>query len=277
MDSYAVFGNPIKHSKSPIIHQMFALSVGHQLDYRAILAPRDGFIDSLEQFFKGHGKGANITLPFKEEAFQYADTLTLRAKLAGAVNTLKKCDDGSILGDNTDGAGLVADLLRNKVVIKNKNILLIGAGGAARGAILPLLEQEPASLTIVNRTVEKAQLLAKKFKGFALEKNISISASSFDSLPKGEYQLIINSTSTSVTGDLPALDKIHTQFCESAYDMFYEKNPTSFLNWIKENNDNAKVIDGIGMLVGQAAESFYLWRNSKPNVEDVLIKLKSDL
>lgn len=277
MDSYAVFGNPIKHSKSPIIHQMFALSVGHRLDYRAILAPRDGFIDSLDEFFKGEGLGANITLPFKEEAFQYADTLTLRAKLAGAVNTLKKCDNGSILGDNTDGAGLVADLLRNKVAIKNKNILLIGAGGAARGAILPLLEQEPTSLVIVNRTVEKAQLLGKTFQEYALEKNIIISASSFNSLPKDEYQLIINSTSTSVTGDLPALDAMHTQFCESAYDMFYEKNVTSFLSWVKENNEKAKIIDGIGMLVGQAAESFNLWRNAKPNVEDVLIKLKSDL
>jgi len=277
MDSYAVFGNPIKHSKSPTIHQMFALSVGHKLDYRAILAPRDGFIDSLNQFFEGNGLGANVTLPFKEEAFRYADTLTLRAQLAGAVNTLKKCDDGSILGDNTDGAGLVADLLRNNVVIKNKRILLIGAGGAARGAILPLLEQEPCSLVIVNRTVEKAQLLAKTFSEYGLEKNIEISASSFDSLPESEYQLIINSTSTSVTGELPALDVGHLQFCESAYDMFYEKNVTSFLHWVTENKETAQIVDGIGMLVGQAAESFYLWRNTKPNVEKVLIKLKSDL
>ncbi|PAJ75877.1 shikimate dehydrogenase [Pseudoalteromonas sp. NBT06-2] len=277
MDSYAVFGNPIKHSKSPTIHQMFALSVGHQLDYRAILAPRDGFIDSLNQFFQGEGLGANVTLPFKEKAFQYADTLTLRAQLAGAVNTLKKCDDGRILGDNTDGAGLVADLLRNNIKIKNKRILLIGAGGAARGVILPLLGQEPDSLVIVNRTVEKAQLLEKTFQEYALEKNITISASSFDLLPKDEYQLIINSTSTSVTGDLPALDVIHAQFCEAAYDMFYEKNVTSFLNWIKENNEAAILVDGIGMLVEQAAESFYLWRNAKPNIENVLIKLKSEL
>ena len=154
---------------------------------------------------------------------------------------------------------------------------MIGAGGAARGAILPLLEQEPASLIIVNRTVEKAELLAKTFQEYAIEKNITISASSFDYLPKDAYQLIINSTSTSVTGDLPALDVVHIQFCESAYDMFYEKNVTSFLSWVKENNEKAKIIDGIGMLVGQAAESFNLWRNTKPNVEDVLIKLKSDL
>ncbi|SFC50464.1 shikimate dehydrogenase [Pseudoalteromonas denitrificans] len=277
MDLYAVFGNPIKHSKSPIIHQMFAQSVEHKLDYRAILAPRDGFIDSLDLFFNGSGLGANITLPFKEEAYQYADVLTLRAKLAGAVNTLKKCSDGSILGDNTDGAGLVSDLLRNKVTFKNKRILLIGAGGAARGSILPLLEQRPSELIIVNRTQEKAELLANTFNDFSVEKNTKINAFSFDSLPIEEYHLIINSTSTSVTGELPALKAEHLKSCECAYDMFYSKTATSFMSWVNEHNYKTKTLDGLGMLVGQAAESFELWRNATPNVESVLTKLKSEL
>ncbi len=277
MDLYAVFGNPIKHSKSPKIHHMFAASVGHDIEYQAILAPTDSIIDSLDQFFKAGGLGANITLPFKEIAFTYADKLTKRAELAGAVNTLMCCDDGSILGDNTDGAGLVADLIRNGTAIKGKKILLLGAGGAARGVILPLIEQQPSELIIVNRTAEKANVLAKAFKDEITNQSIQIESYSYSDLPVEDYQIIINSTSSSVTGELPGLTESHIAKCELAYDMFYCKGVTSFLAWIQKHNAKSKIYDGLGMLVGQAAESFYLWRMEKPDVDLVLNKMKSEI
>jgi shikimate dehydrogenase len=160
MDKYAVFGNPIKHSKSPAIHKQFAVSLGEQIDYRAILAPIDHFEKTVTTFFEQGGIGANVTMPFKEQAYAMADELTPLAKIVGAVNTLKKRDDGTLLGDNTDGVGFVNDLLANEVTITNKRILIIGAGGAARGVILPLLERNPAEITIVNRTAKKSARLS---------------------------------------------------------------------------------------------------------------------
>jgi len=269
MDKYAVFGNRIKHSKSPIIHQQFAKSLGEQIDYRAILAPIDGFEKTVAAFFEQGGKGANVTVPFKEQAFALADELTPVAKLAGAVNTLKKRDDGSLLGDNTDGTGFVNDLLTNKITITGKRLLIIGAGGAARGVILPLLEQHPAEIVIVNRTVHKAQTLAKLFTGHG-----NVSGYGFDDLPFTDYHLVINSTSSSMNNKLPALSEKHLSTCEMAYDMFYATQNTLFMNWVSEHNKAAKLLDGSGMLVGQAAQAYYVWRNKMPEIVPVITALK---
>ena len=192
-DRYAVFGHPIAHSKSPQIHAAFARQTGQEMTYDAILAPLDGFADSVAQFIAGGGRGANVTVPFKEEAFKLAGRLSPRAQRAGAVNTLRFDADG-IVGDNTDGAGLVADLTRNlNCSLAGKRILLLGAGGAARGVIEPLLEQQPAALVIANRTVSRAQELAKQFG----QNDRSITACSFDAADT-PFDLVINATAARV-------------------------------------------------------------------------------
>ncbi|MDN3393365.1 MULTISPECIES: shikimate dehydrogenase [unclassified Pseudoalteromonas] len=269
MDKYAVFGNPIKHSKSPAIHKQFAVSLGEQIDYRAILAPIDNFEKTVLSFFEQGGVGANVTMPFKEQAYAMADELTPLAKIVGAVNTLKKRDDDSLLGDNTDGVGFVNDLLANEVAITNKRILIIGAGGAARGVILPLLEHNPQEIIIVNRTAQKAKELAELFTQYG-----PVSGFGFDDLPVSDYSLIINSTSSSMNNELPALDKKHITNCEVAYDMFYSLQNTIFMNWVAQHNINAKLLDGSGMLVGQAAQAYYVWRNKMPKILPVVDALK---
>ena len=269
MDKYAVFGNPIKHSKSPAIHKQFAVSLGEQIDYRAILAPIDNFEKTVLSFFEQGGVGANVTMPFKEQAYAMADELTALAKIVGAVNTLKKRDDGTLLGDNTDGVGFVNDLLANKVTITNKRILIIGAGGAARGVILPLLEHNPQEIIIVNRTAQKAKELAELFTQYG-----PVSGFGFNDLPVSDYSLIINSTSSSMNNELPALDEKHITNCEVAYDMFYSLQNTIFMNWVAQHNTNAKLLDGSGMLVGQAAQAYYVWRNKMPKILPVVDALK---
>ncbi|MCF6442009.1 shikimate dehydrogenase [Pseudoalteromonas luteoviolacea] len=269
MDKYAVFGNPIKHSKSPEIHSQFASELNEQIDYTAILAPVDGFVSSINAFFADGGLGANVTLPFKEEAFNYADLLTERAKLAGAVNTLKRQDDGTVLGDNTDGAGLVSDLLRHQVQLQDAVILLLGAGGAARGCIYPLLQAGVKHIVVANRTVSKAQQLAKLFAPYG-----EVTAVALNEIPHLPYTGVINSTSSSVTGDIPNIASNVVAQTSWGYDMFYSDTQTSFLNWIATHNPNCQLIDGIGMLVGQAAEAYTVWRGKSPNVEAVLEKVK---
>ncbi|AQP99759.1 shikimate dehydrogenase [Pseudoalteromonas aliena] len=269
MDKYAVFGNPIKHSKSPAIHRQFAASLGEQIDYRAILAPIDSFEKTVLSFFEQGGKGANVTMPFKEQAYAIASELTPLAKIVGAVNTLKKQDDGTLLGDNTDGVGFVNDLLANEVAISNKRILIIGAGGAARGVILPLLEHNPQEIIIVNRTAQKAKELAELFAQYG-----SVSGFGFSDLPVSDYSLIINSTSSSMNNELPALDEKYITNCEVAYDMFYSLQNTIFMNWVAQHNINAKLLDGSGMLVGQAAQAYYVWRNKMPKILPVVDALK---
>ncbi|WP_338366344.1 shikimate dehydrogenase [uncultured Pseudoalteromonas sp.] len=269
MDKYAVFGNPIKHSKSPAIHKQFAVSLGEQIDYRAILAPIDQFEKTVTTFFQQGGIGANVTMPFKEQAYAMADELTPLAKVVGAVNTLKKRDDGTLLGDNTDGVGFVSDLLANEVAIANKRILIIGAGGAARGVILPLLEHKPAEIVIVNRTAQKAQDLAQLFADYG-----NVSGYGFDTLPVSNYSLVVNSTSSSMNNELPALDKKHLKNCDVAYDMFYSLENTVFMNWVAQHNTNTKLLDGSGMLVGQAAQAYFVWRNKMPAILPVVKALK---
>jgi shikimate dehydrogenase len=272
MDKYAVFGNPIKHSKSPKIHAEFARQTGELLSYEAILAPIDEFEKTLLDFLHSGGRGANITLPFKEQALLLADELTERAKRAGAVNTVMLLNNGKLLGDNTDGAGLVTDLVRNEVELTGKRVLLIGAGGAARGVIFPLFQAGIAALHIVNRTANKAEELALEFSSIG-----EVSGSGFDKLPVASFDIIINASSASVGNNALPISAAYFEQASFAYDMFYQIEDTAFMLQAKQHNPTIRAVDGIGMLVGQAAESFTLWRNVKPSVEPVLALLKKEL
>ena len=271
MDRYCVFGNPIGHSKSPLIHQMFAAQTGAALTYDALLAPLDDFAGFARAFFV-EGRGANVTVPFKEEAFRLADELTARAARAGAVNTLKKLDDGRLLGDNTDGAGLVRDLTVNAgLALAGKRILLLGAGGAVRGVLEPLLAERPAELVIANRTVAKAEELARLFADLG-----PVLASGFDWID-APVDLIVNGTSASLAGELPPISPSliapgHTV----CYDMMYAKEPTAFNRWAASHGA-ARTLDGLGMLVEQAAEAFWLWRGVRPDSAPVLAELRRQL
>ncbi|KUI96777.1 shikimate dehydrogenase [Vibrio sp. MEBiC08052] len=276
-DQYAVFGNPIGHSKSPFIQTLFARQTNQDMIYTAELAPIDGFKTAVDAFFSQGGKGCNITVPFKEEAYAFADQLTERAKIAGAVNTLKKVDDGGILGDNTDGAGLVQDLLQYQVPLKGAKILLIGAGGAAKGVIHPLLVQLPDSIVITNRTFSKAQDLAAFFQKHNNQNQTSVPVSA-QPMPEihTAFDVVINSTSASLAGELPDISGDIFAEKSVAYDMMYGKGLTVFNQWAVENGC-AHAYDGLGMLVGQAAESFMLWRGIRPGTRQILSELRRNL
>lgn len=263
-DRYAVFGHPIAHSKSPQIHTAFARQTGQDMTYEAILAPLDGFAVSVAAFIAAGGRGANVTVPFKEEAFKLANRLSPRAQRAGAVNTLMFDADG-ILGDNTDGAGLVADLTRNlHCTIAGKRVLLLGAGGAARGVIEPLLDQQPAALVIANRTVSRAEELAELF-------GRGIRACSFDAVDT-PFDLVINATAASLAGELPPLSPRVFTPDTLAYDMMYGR-ATPFLDFARTHG--ARTADGLGMLVEQAAEAFCLWRGVRPDTAPVIARLRA--
>ncbi len=263
-DRYAVFGHPIAHSKSPQIHAEFARQTGQDMTYEAILAPLDGFADSVAQFVTAGGRGANVTVPFKEEAFKLARRLSSRAQRAGAVNTLS-FDDSGIVGDNTDGAGLVADLTRNlNCPLDGKRILLLGAGGAARGVIEPLLEHQPAALVIANRTVSRAQELAELFGQGLTACNFEAADTPFD--------LVINATAASLAGELPPLSPNIFTAGTLAYDMMYGRD-TPFLSFA--HTYGASTADGLGMLVEQAAEAFFAWRGVRPDTAPVIAKLRT--
>lgn len=262
-DRYAVFGHPIAHSKSPLIHAAFARQTGQDMTYEAILAPLDGFADSVATFMAAGGRGANVTVPFKEAAFRLAGRLSSRAERAGAVNTLTFSADG-IAGDNTDGAGLVADLTRNlRRTLAGKRILLLGAGGAARGVIEPLLDQKPASLVIANRTVGRAQELADLF-------DRGVAACGFDTA-NTPFDLVINATAASLAGELPPLSPRVFTPETLAYDMMYGRD-TPFLDFSRTHG--ASTADGLGMLVEQAAEAFFLWRGIRPDTAPVIATLR---
>ena len=269
MDKYFVIGNPIEHSKSPFIHQSFAKLTNQTLTYDKKHVELDQFETFIHNFKKEGGKGCNITVPFKERAFAMAEVLTPRAQAAGAVNTLSFTSDGNIIGDNTDGQGLVEDLLRQQIVLRDKRILIIGAGGAARGCILPLLEQNPASISVTNRTFTKAQQLVNELDN---EKLNCIELSNLDA----SFDLIINSTSASLTNKLPAIAEHVIANASCCYDMAYGNQPTCFLQWAQKLGV-AQTIDGLGMLVGQAAESFKIWRNVQPDVTSVLSTLRAQI
>jgi shikimate dehydrogenase len=266
-DRYAVFGHPIAHSRSPQIHAAFARQTGQDMTYEAILAPLEGFPESVAAFVAAGGRGANVTVPFKEAAFKLAGRLSPRAQRAGAVNTLAFNDDG-IFGDNTDGAGLVADLTRNlRRQLAGKRILLLGAGGAARGVIEPLLEQQPAAFVIANRTVSRAQELAEQFDAMS---HRGLTACSFDAADT-VFDLVINATAASLAGELPPLSPNIFTAQTLAYDMMYGRD-TPFLAFAR--NHGAATADGLGMLVEQAAEAFYLWRGVRPDTAPVIASLR---
>lgn len=270
METYAVFGNPIAHSKSPLIHQLFAEQLQIEHPYGRVLAPVDAFVSTLNAFFDVGGKGANVTVPFKEEAFERADELTERASLAGAVNTLKRLKDGRLLGDNTDGIGLLSDLERLSFIKPGFRILLIGAGGASRGVLLPLLSFDCA-VAITNRTFSRAEELAELFAHTG-----SVSAVALDDLDGHEFDLIINATSSGIHGEVPAIPTTLINNHIFFYDMFYQKGKTPFLNWCEQHGAK-HLADGLGMLVGQAAHAVLLWHGVLPAVEPVIEKLKQEL
>lgn len=268
-DRYAVFGNPIKHSKSPRIHAAFAEQTEQSLEYDAIEAPADDFAAAWRAFVAEGGRGANVTVPFKLDAFALAEVLTPRAQLAGAVNTLALGVDGKIHGDTTDGVGLVRDLEAHAAPLAGARVLLLGAGGASRGVIEPLLASGVSSLTIANRTAAKAEALAALFadKG-------SVTGCGFEAV-EGAFDLVINATSASLAGDLPPLPKALFATDGLAYDMMYAAEPTVFLRWASAQG--ARTVDGLGMLIEQAAESFWIWRQVRPDTAPLRELLREEL
>ena len=271
-DEYAVMGNPISHSKSPQIHTQFAKQTQQNIRYRAIQVDPGGFEQAIGNFFASGGKGLNITVPFKQEAWQLANQLSERARLAGAVNTLKPGTNGGLYGDNTDGIGLVRDLTQNLgVKLTEKRILLVGAGGAARGVIAPLMENNPQQLVIANRTMDRANELVEHFSGRG-----HISAMGFDELKDEKFDVVINATSASLKGDLPPLPVTAITNTQIVYDMMYSSEPTLFLQWAQKHGAK-KISDGLGMLVEQAAESFYIWRNVLPDTTPVIQNIRASI
>ncbi len=267
-DRYGVIGNPIAHSKSPMIHAEFARQTGQDIIYMAILAPLDRFAEAVTEFRAGGGRGLNVTVPFKQEAFKLATRLTERAALAQAVNTLK-FEGGTILGDNTDGAGLVRDIRDNlHFSIEGKRVLLMGAGGAARGVLMPLLAQRPTSLTIANRTPEKAVALQEAFSAYG-----NVVASSYPDLQGRQFELVINATASSLHDEMPPLPEGVFAPGALAYDMMYGKDLPPFLCFA-EQQGAAYLADGLGMLVEQAAESFCLWRGVRPSTPETIFLLR---
>jgi shikimate dehydrogenase len=269
IDRYAVFGNPVAHSKSPQIHTLFARQTEQSLVYTAELAEIGGFDQAVKTFISNNGKGLNITVPFKEDAWKTATTRSERAQRAGAVNTLILQTDGSLFGDTTDGTGLVRDLVDNHdIQLTGKDILLIGAGGAVRGVLESILEQRPASLLITNRTADKAIRLASDFSDLGNIKGCGLNDTE-STFSHSDFDIVINGTSASLKGDLPALPDSIFRENSCSYDMMYSAVATPFMQWSIDNGAK-NAFDGLGMLVEQAAESFYLWRKVKPETKQVI-------
>ena len=269
ISKYAVMGNPVSHSLSPRIHQMFAQQCDIALQYSAIEVAEDAFLSAVTQFRDEGGKGLNITVPFKQQAWQLANHRSSRAELAGAVNTLKFDDEDSIFGDNTDGIGMLRDITGNLAKqVGGAKILVIGAGGAVRGVLGPLLEMQPSLLHIANRTSAKARDLAAVFGKFG-----PCTASGLDELGGVSYDIVINGTAASLQGEVPVLPVKIFNHETLAYDMMYSKEPTPFMRWASENGVT-HCSDGLGMLVEQAAESFYIWHGIKPDTKPVLQALR---
>jgi shikimate dehydrogenase len=275
LDDYVVIGNPIAHSKSPFIHTRFATDTAQGMRYRALLAPLDGFAESVLGFRRTGGVGMNVTVPFKLEAFAMATHLTARAQMAGAVNTLK-FEGEQILGDNTDGVGLVSDIVRNaNTSLLNKRILLLGAGGAARGVLLPLLAERPQALHIANRSVGKAQQLVALAKAAGIKTDTQVTSSNFSDISDNHavFDVVINATSAGLSDQAPELSSSVFGPACLAVDMLYGKQPSAFLRMASERH--ALTRDGLGMLVEQAAEAFYFWRGVRPNTQAVLLEVRN--
>ena len=268
-DRYAVMGNPIGHSKSPRIHALFAAQTAQDLSYEALLVPTDGFVAALEVFQAKGGRGLNITVPFKQDAWAAMNSMSDRARRAGAVNTIVLHPDGSRHGDNTDGVGLVRDLNANHGVdLLDKDILVLGAGGAVRGVLQPLLAENPAMLVLANRTVSKAQQLAHDFSDLG-----TVTASGFTELAGCRFDVIINGTAAGLSGEVPPIPDDILKPGGACYDMVYSDTPTAFVRWAQAHAAGV-ALDGLGMLVEQAAESFYIWRGVRPDSATVIRTLR---
>ena len=265
-DHYAVVGNPIAHSKSPQLHARFAAEVGADLFYQRLWAPEEHFDAVAQAFFAGGGHGLNVTVPFKEAACAFADTLSERARTAGAVNTLRAEADGRRFGDNTDGIGLLRDLRDNHgVQLAGRRLLLLGAGGAARGVLSELLAEGPQTLVIANRTVSRAEALASA--------DTRIRGCGFEALHGHTFDVVLNTTAAGLQGEMPPLPDDLLAPGAAAYDLVYADGDTPFMAWARARGA-AVVCDGLGMLVEQAAESFYLWRGTYPQTAPVIEALR---
>lgn len=272
-DLYAVVGNPISHSKSPRIHSLFARQTGEPVEYTAIQAPLDDFAGTVRNFFARGGQGLNVTVPFKEQAWSLAERRTPEAEKAGAANTLYRDGEGLLIADNTDGKGLVTDLTRNhNVNLQGKRLLLLGAGGAVRGVLGPLMVSGPAAITVANRTVAKAQALVELFRDEAA--GVAFEACGF-AVPAEPFDVIINGTSASLQGDLPPLSPNVIGADTVVYDMMYSLTTTTFNQWALDQGAH-RVYDGLGMLVEQAAEAFRIWRGIRPQTSAVMDELRND-
>ncbi len=264
-DRYAVIGNPIQHSKSPFIHNAFAERTGEDLIYTRLLGDLNDFEGDVGRFFQQGGRGLNVTVPFKQQAWRLADELSDLAGSAGAVNTLILLDDGRIRGENTDGVGLVRDLTVNHgCLLSGSRILLLGAGGASRGVARPLLESGPEQLLIANRTASRAETLAADLGELG-----DVTGCGLDQLEGRQFDLIINATAAGLSGTLPDIPDTLLAPGGWSYDMMYAREPTAFVRWGRTHHA-AKALDGLGMLVEQAAESFFLWRGVRPDTASVL-------
>lgn len=266
MDKYAVVGHPIGHSLSPQIHREFAAETGQDLEYQAVELGLDKFAEQIRQMQSSGYKGINVTVPFKQLAWELSDRLSPRAQDAKSVNTLLFQDDGLIAGDNTDGIGLSRDLIANHdVLISHRKILILGAGGAVRGVLGPLLIRKPDLVTIANRTVEKVQKLAEDFSHVW-----DVQTCSYEDLGLEKYDLIINGTSAGLNDEIPPIPDEILGINSVCYDMMYNiHKPTAFVQWAMQKGA-LRSFDGLGMLVEQAAESFFIWRGVRPQTAAVI-------
>jgi len=267
---YAVFGNPIAHSQSPRIHRLFAKQCGIELEYHAIQVDLGGFEQAVSGFQANGGNGLNVTVPFKLNAWRLADQLTARAKTAESVNTL--IFDDTVRGDNTDGVGLIKDIEVNlQQSFENRKVLILGAGGAVRGVLAPVLERNPELLVVANRTKSKAHALVEKFGGAG-----NVQSAGLDELDSNACDIIINATSTGLYGEHPAISPNVFQGVSFVYDMMYGNRPTAFMDWAAENRVE-RIFDGLGMLVEQAAESFRVWHGVMPETVQVTRMIRERL
>ncbi|QJC35726.1 shikimate dehydrogenase [Enterobacteriaceae endosymbiont of Donacia sparganii] len=272
MKLFAVFGNPIKHSQSPIIHNLFAKQTGILQNYTKIYVPINNFYEKIFYFFKNGGIGANITTPFKKEAYKFCNIITTRAKYAGVVNTIKITNSKKFLGDNTDGIGLLKDLQNLKFINSTSNILLIGAGGAAQGIIYPLIKFG-CNITVINRTYQNAKNIVEYFNNIKKINCLKLEDLFINLDNTIKYNLIINATSSSIKGNIPNIPSSIINQDVFCYDLFYNIKITPFLKWCI-NHGAKKISDGIGMLIEQAAYSFYLWHGIMPNTKIIIQKYK---
>ncbi|MFP8966979.1 shikimate dehydrogenase [Pokkaliibacter sp. CJK22405] len=277
MDRYLVLGHPVAHSKSPWIHQQFAEQTGQDLCYDRQELPVDGFVEGVQALVADGVRGMNVTVPFKEQVPALCQHLSERVKRAGAANTVYITEEQTLACDNTDGIGMVRDMRENcGWQIAGLRVLVLGAGGAVRGVLAPLLAEKPAQLVIANRTASKAQALAELFADLAEEASTAIQGCGFDALAGQQFDLIINGTSASLQGDVPPLPADVLDANGAAYDMMYGAQPTAFLRWVQAHSQ-ARCQDGLGMLVEQAAESFWIWRGVRPQTAPVIAKIRQSL